>query len=136
MSDVDEGVGCVAIADMQFFNTEPQPVRIEADFRHADGAVETGGKAASHDVLRDQRHADKAHEAENEEHDDDGFEGPPKPSRSAEAEPAKSLGPGALRASPWFVDHGCGTMSLGPASIEFRRDLAGCSAATPHFIAL
>jgi hypothetical protein len=27
-------------------------------------------------------------------------------------------------------------MSLGPAPMEFRRGLAGCSAATPHFIAL
>ena len=59
MPDVDEGVGCGAVADMQFFDTEPQPVRVEADLCHADGAMETGGQAAGHDVLRDQRHATK-----------------------------------------------------------------------------
>src|SRR6266478_7625167 len=103
MPDVDEGVGCGSVADMQFFDTELQSVRIEADPCHADGAMETVGKAAGDDVLRDQRHADKAHEAENDEHDDDGFAGPPKPSRTAKAEPAKRVGPGALGASPEFV---------------------------------
>ena len=90
---------------MQFFDTEPQPVRIKADLCHADGAMETGGQAAGHDVLRDERHADKAHQAEDDEYDDDGFAGPPKPSRTAKAEPAKRRGPNARRAGPEFVDH-------------------------------
>jgi len=103
---------------MQFFDTEPQPVRIKADLCHADGAMETGGQAAGHDVLRDERHADKAHQAEDDEYDDDGFAGPPKPSRTAKAEPAKRRGPNARRAGPEFVDHGCGTMSLDPALVH------------------
>ena len=75
--------------------------------------METGGQAAGHDVLRDQRHADKAHEAE--EHETTTMtvmqvrriqRDPPKP-------PGREIcAQAALRASPEFVDHGCGTMSL------------------------
>ena len=68
-------------------------VRVEADPFHADGAMETGGQAAGHDVLRKQRHADKAREAEKHEHDDDGRAGPAHPPPTAKTDPAESLAP-------------------------------------------
>ena len=106
------------ICSFLILSRSPVRIKVSRTFAMLDGAMETGGQAAGHDVLRDERHADKAHQAEDDEYDDDGFAGPPKPSRTAKAEPAKRRGPNARRAGPEFVDHGCGTMSLDPALVH------------------
>jgi hypothetical protein len=105
VTDIDEAIGRVAIADVQLFDIEQQPVRVEADLFDADGAMEAGGQASGHDVLRNQRHADEAREAEKHEHDDYRDERPAHPAPAAETAAAECLRPDTPRASSEFVDH-------------------------------
>src|SRR6185437_5145871 len=105
VTDIDEAIGRVAIADVQLFDIEQQPVRVGTDLFDADGAMEAGGQASGHDVLRNHRHADEAREAEKHEHDDYRDERPAHPAPAAETAATDCPRPDAPRASSEFVDH-------------------------------
>ncbi len=103
--DVDERRLGIAIADVQVFQPQPQPVRIEAHARDAHRAMERGGHARHHEVLRDQRYADEAKQTEDDQNGRGDPDRAPKPSPAAEREAAERRCPCALRGGPDFIEH-------------------------------